>query len=103
MQSLAAPIGGGEERHFDLFELDHARAIEVVDQAAPRDLAGRVGVVLGALLRGQIAQARHRLAGDLAHRALVADAVLYAQDLARVPALGEAAEDAAVAGELAVI
>src|SRR5262245_56874247 len=103
MQSLAAPIGGGERRHLDVLERDHPRAIEVIDEAAPGDLAGNVDAIPGEFLRLQVARSCHRLAGQLAHRPLVANAMLYAQHLARVPARGEAAEDAAVARELAIV
>src|SRR5262245_36097224 len=103
MQPLTAPVGGGEKRHLDVLERDHPGTIEVVDQPALGDLAGNVDAVLGKLMRLQVARSRYRLAGDLAHRALVADAMLHAQHLARVPARGEPAENAAVAGELAVV
>src|SRR5262249_55491463 len=45
----------------------------------------------------------HQFAGDRAFGAALADAVLHARDLARVPAGEKVAEDAAVAAHLAIV
>src|SRR5262249_36301419 len=45
----------------------------------------------------------HQFAGDRAFGAALADAVLHARDLARVPAREKVAEDAAVAAYLAIV
>ena len=103
MQALSAPVRGGEQRHVDFLQLDHARAVIVVDERAAQRLAGRVGAVPRQRLRRQRLRPGCRFAGDLAARALVTDAVLHAQHLALVPAFDELAKDAAMARKLAVV
>src|SRR5262249_55547998 len=103
MQSLAAPIGGGEERHLDILERHQARAIKVVDEAAPRDLARRVRCALGQLLPRQRRRTGDRPAGPPARGPVCSDAMLHAQHLAWIPCGAEARQDAAMARELAVV
>src|SRR5262249_41872451 len=103
MEALPAPVRGTEQRRLDAREVDHPLAVVVIDQAAPQRLARRIGRVLRQYFGRQRLGSCDRLAGDDAARAAIADAVLHAQDLALVPAVGEAAEDAAMASELAVV
>ena len=80
-----------------------ARGVVVVDQATAQRLAGEVGAIFFQLLFRQRLRSGHQLAGDHASGAALADAVLHARHLARIPARQEVGEDAAVAAELAVI
>src|SRR5207249_1721157 len=102
MQALPAPVGRGEQRRLDACEVNHAAAVVIIDQSPAQRLARRIGGVLRQLRGRERLRSRDRLAGDDAARTALADAVLHAQDLALVPAIDEAAEDAAVARELAV-
>src|SRR5207244_1407205 len=101
--ALPAPVGRGEQRRLDACEVDHAAAVVIIDQSPAQRLARRIGGVLRELRGRERLRSRDRLAGDDAARTALADAVLHAQDLALVPVIDEAAEDAAVARELAVL
>ena len=83
-------------------EIGRARGVVVVVQNVLLGLSRRVGAIFGELFLGQRHRAGDRLAGHDAFGAAVADAVLHARDLARMPAVEEIAQDAAVAIKLAV-
>src|SRR6185503_3237814 len=103
MQPLPAPVRGGEQRRLDAPEVDHARAVVVIHQAACARLAAGIRGVLRQHVRRQRLRSRNRLAGDAALRAPLADAVLHAKDLALVPSVDEATQDPAVARQLSVV
>ena len=103
MQPHAAPVGGREQRRLDVLEFRQPRLVVVVDQAVAQRVAVAIGAVLLQLVVGEVQRPGHRLAGDDALGAALADAVLHGGHLARIPARIEVAEDAAVAAKLAVV
>jgi len=65
--------------------------------------AGRVGAVFGERIRRQRWRPRDQFAGHHAFGSAVADAMLDARDLTRMPSVEKIAEDAAVAAEFTVV
>ena len=86
MQAHAAPIGSGEQRRLDVLEFRQPGLVVVVDQAVAQRVAVAIGAILPQLVVAEIQRPRHRLAGDHAPGAAVADAVLHGGHLARIPA-----------------
>src|SRR5205814_7939756 len=104
VQPLAAPVGGREERDFDLGEVGQARppvlvARERVAQAILVEVAAR----RSELLFGQGLGSGNPLAGHAAAIAARAHSVLHADHLRGEPRASKSAEDAAVPTEIAVV
>jgi hypothetical protein len=85
MQSHAAPIGGRQERCFDLRKICTACSIIIVVEFALLGFAGRVSAVRGELgIRERVGTSDH-FSRDHTFGATGADAVLYVDDLTWIP------------------
>ena len=103
VQADAAPIGGRQHRRLDILELGGARGVVTVAEAMALGFARRVGAKLGQFFFRQRLGSGDRLAGHFALGTALADAMLHARHLARMPAGEKIAQDAAVPAQLAVI
>src|SRR6186713_876773 len=103
VQAHAAPVPGGEQGGLDILEFRDAPAVVVVKVATAFRFAWRVGNVFGEFFLRQRFGPRHVFSRHHARFSARADSVLHASDLARMPAVEEVAEDAAVAAKLAIV
>ena len=90
VQPHAAPIGGREQRCLDLRKIGGARGVIIIAELVSLCFARRVGAIAGEFrsrdrLRASHCFTRHRTFG-----AAVAETVLHAADLARMPAVENA-------------
>ena len=102
MQPLPAPVGGRQERHLDPVPHRRARLVVGVIERMRQDLVAEFGAVLVELLVRKRVVAAHRLVGEAAARAALAEAVLDRLHLHVVPVRPERAEDAAVVRHVSV-
>jgi hypothetical protein len=97
------PPGRGEERRLDIFELRGSCRVEGIDEAPLLGLARTVCAIARERLVGKRIGPRHQFARNSAFGATLADPVLHACDLARIPAVEKVAENTAMPAELAII
>ena len=102
MQPLPAPVARGQHGHRD--PVPHRRAVPVivVVERVSEDIAAQIAPVFRQLIVRQGLIPAYRPAGDPAHRALFAAAVLHRLDLHVVPVFPERADDAAMVRHVAV-
>ena len=102
VQSLAAPVGRGQERHRHL--VPHRRAVGVVPvvEGVRQDVLAEGATVGGQFLLAERRRPRGQLARVGVDRTAGAEAVLDGLDLHVVPVVPEGAENAAVVGGVPV-
>ena len=104
MESLSAPVAGGEQRHAHPRPVGHARApVLVAGQRVAPAIVPEVVAVGSQLFLAERRRAGHPLAVHAAAIAACAAAVLHAHDLRGKPGAGEGAQDAAVVREIAIV
>src|ERR1700751_111091 len=103
MEAHAAPITRREQRRFDEGIIGRAVVVIVVNEAEPLRLTGRIGALVEKVLFRWPLWSGKESARHPAFGAARPDAMLHIRHLARMPAVEEVAEDAAVPAQLAVI
>src|SRR4029079_12008941 len=102
MQYLAAPVGGREQRRYDLVPLRRARLVIVVVHRMRCDLGTKIGAVSRKFRFRQSLRTAHQLAVRAAALSPFAGAVLNRLDLHVVPVFPEGREHATVMRHVAV-
>src|SRR5215510_905665 len=102
MQSLAAPVGGREQRRDDLVPLGRARLVVLVIEGMGYDFGAKVRAVFGEFSVWQRLGSAYQLAVNAAALAPLAGPVLHGLDLHVIPVLPKRRENAAVVRHVAI-